>query len=240
MSSRATFSQYAPENGDSRGFAKVVVSRQGACDREASRSADVTVRVGPVAVVDKQPGFARVDDVVRRKLAPVLGGRSGRRPRDRAVPRRGDGLADLRPGRVRRASGDVRRARRPGRRRLPAAGRLARQHRPRRAAVASSPHASGDGACGGSAASRAGARACAGRGSACRSLPRSRGARPPRGRATAPSPPARRGRRGRCPRRSGGSRRPSRRARSSIARRISRQAPPSSQSPCTGSAGRVP
>ena len=35
MSARATFSQYAPENGESRGFAKVVVSRQGACKRRS-------------------------------------------------------------------------------------------------------------------------------------------------------------------------------------------------------------
>ena len=71
MSSSATFSQYAPENGVSRGFSKVVVSRQGACG-SGIPTADVTVRIGPVAVVDKQPGFARVDDVVRRKL-PACG-----------------------------------------------------------------------------------------------------------------------------------------------------------------------
>lgn len=69
MSSTATFSQYAPEDGVSRGFSKVVVSRQGACS-EALPKADVTVRVGPVAVRDKQPGFARIDNVVRRKLEP--------------------------------------------------------------------------------------------------------------------------------------------------------------------------
>ena len=69
MSSQASFSQYAPEDGVSRGFSKVVVSRQGACARGIP-TADVTVRVGPVAVVDKQPGFARVDEVVRRKLRP--------------------------------------------------------------------------------------------------------------------------------------------------------------------------
>ena len=69
MSSRATFSQYAPEDGVSRGFSNVVVSRQGACS-EALPTADVTVRIGPVAVRDKQPGFARVDEVVRRKLQP--------------------------------------------------------------------------------------------------------------------------------------------------------------------------
>ena len=69
MSSRATFSQYAPEDGESRGFAKIVVSRQGACNPKIP-VADVTVRVGPVAVIDKQPGFARVDNVVRRRLRP--------------------------------------------------------------------------------------------------------------------------------------------------------------------------
>lgn len=69
MSSTATFSQYAPENGVSRGFSKVVVSRQGACS-EALPMADVTVRIGPVTVRDKQPGFARIDNVERRKLEP--------------------------------------------------------------------------------------------------------------------------------------------------------------------------
>ncbi len=68
MSSRATFSQYAPEDGVSRGFAKIVVSRQGACG--GLPTADVTIRIGPVAVVDKQPGFGRVDEVLRRKLEP--------------------------------------------------------------------------------------------------------------------------------------------------------------------------
>ena len=37
MSSSATFSQYAPENGASRGFSKVVVSRQGACGAASRR-----------------------------------------------------------------------------------------------------------------------------------------------------------------------------------------------------------
>lgn len=69
MESRATFSQYAPEDGVSRGFAKIVLSRQGACGGGIP-TADVTVRIGGVAVRDKQPGFARVDEVVRRKLPP--------------------------------------------------------------------------------------------------------------------------------------------------------------------------
>ena len=70
MSSQASFSQYAPEDGVSRGFSKVAVSRQGACGDIPP--ADVTIRIGPVAVIDKQPGFARVDEVVRRKL-PACG-----------------------------------------------------------------------------------------------------------------------------------------------------------------------
>jgi hypothetical protein len=69
MRESATFSQYAPENGESRGFSNVAVSRQGACGGGIP-TADVTVRIGPVAVHDKQPGFARVDEVVRRKLEP--------------------------------------------------------------------------------------------------------------------------------------------------------------------------
>ena len=69
MGKRATFSQYAPVGGESRGYAKIVVSRQGAC-AETIPVAAVTVRVGPVAVVNEQPGFGRVDDVVHRELAP--------------------------------------------------------------------------------------------------------------------------------------------------------------------------
>lgn len=68
MSERATFSQYAPEDGVSRGYSVVTISRQGACG--ALPVADVVVRVGTVAVRNKQPGFGRVQDVVRRKLAP--------------------------------------------------------------------------------------------------------------------------------------------------------------------------
>jgi hypothetical protein len=69
MGARASFSQYAPENGVSRGFSKVVVSRQGACGGGIP-TANVIVRTGPVAVIDKQPGFARVDEIVHRKLEP--------------------------------------------------------------------------------------------------------------------------------------------------------------------------
>ena len=65
----ASFSQYAPEEGTTRGFAKIALSRQGACGGEIP-TAEVTVRIGPVAVVDKQPGFERVDEVFHRKLEP--------------------------------------------------------------------------------------------------------------------------------------------------------------------------
>ena len=69
MGEHASFSQYAPEHGTSRGFAKIVLSRQGACGGGIP-TADVTVRIGPVAVVDKQPGFERVDETFHRKLEP--------------------------------------------------------------------------------------------------------------------------------------------------------------------------
>jgi hypothetical protein len=69
MGQHASFSQYAPEQGTSRGFAKVVLSRQGACGGGIP-TADVRIRIGPVAVVDKQPGFARVDETFHRRLAP--------------------------------------------------------------------------------------------------------------------------------------------------------------------------
>jgi hypothetical protein len=69
MGEHASFSQYAPEKGTSRGFAKIVLSRQGACGGGIP-TADVTVRIGPVAVVDKQPGFERVDETFHRKLEP--------------------------------------------------------------------------------------------------------------------------------------------------------------------------
>jgi hypothetical protein len=66
---RATFSQYAPENGASRGFARVSVSRQGACSK-ALPDADVVVKVGSVVVRRNQPALGRVRQVVRRKLEP--------------------------------------------------------------------------------------------------------------------------------------------------------------------------
>ncbi len=69
MGAHASYSQYAPDEGVSRGFVRVVLSRQGACGGNIP-TANVVVRVGSVAVRDKQPGFGRVDDVVRRELEP--------------------------------------------------------------------------------------------------------------------------------------------------------------------------
>lgn len=65
----ATFAQYAPDEGRSRGFARVVLSRQGACS-DAIPTADVVVRVGTVVVRDKQPALGQVTETVRRKLVP--------------------------------------------------------------------------------------------------------------------------------------------------------------------------
>jgi hypothetical protein len=65
----ATYAQYAPDEGRSRGFARVVLSRQGACS-DAIPTADVVVRVGTVVVRDKQPALGEVTETARRKLAP--------------------------------------------------------------------------------------------------------------------------------------------------------------------------
>jgi hypothetical protein len=69
MGAHASFSQYAPDEGVSRGFARIVLSRQGACGANIP-TADVVVRVGTIAVRDKQPGFGRIQEVVHRKLKP--------------------------------------------------------------------------------------------------------------------------------------------------------------------------
>ena len=69
MGAHASFSQYAPDDGVSRGFANIVVSRQGACS-EALPPAQVVVRVGTVVVRDKQPAMGRLYQTVRRTLEP--------------------------------------------------------------------------------------------------------------------------------------------------------------------------
>jgi hypothetical protein len=69
MGAHASFSQYAPDQGVSRGFARVLLSRQGACGANIP-TADVVVRVGTIAVREHQPGFGRIQEVVHRKLKP--------------------------------------------------------------------------------------------------------------------------------------------------------------------------
>jgi hypothetical protein len=69
MGERATFSRFAPEDGETSGFATVAVSRAGACS-PVLEPAEVVVRIGTVAVRKKQPGFGRVLAVERRLLPP--------------------------------------------------------------------------------------------------------------------------------------------------------------------------
>jgi hypothetical protein len=69
MGAHASYSQYAPDEGVSRGFARVTLSRQGACGANIP-TADVVVRVGKVVVRDKQPALGRVHEVARRTLEP--------------------------------------------------------------------------------------------------------------------------------------------------------------------------
>ena len=57
------------DEGRSRGFARITLSRQGACS-EAVGTTDVVVKIGSVVVADKQPGLGEVTDVVRESLAP--------------------------------------------------------------------------------------------------------------------------------------------------------------------------
>ena len=52
MGAHASYSQYAPDEGVSRGFARVVLSRQGACGANIP-TANVVVRVGTIAVRDE-------------------------------------------------------------------------------------------------------------------------------------------------------------------------------------------
>ena len=69
MGAHASYSQYAPDEGVSRGFARVTLSRQGACGTNIP-TADVVVRVGTVVVRENQPALGRVQEVVRRTLEP--------------------------------------------------------------------------------------------------------------------------------------------------------------------------
>jgi hypothetical protein len=69
MGERASYSHFAPEDGESRGFATVSVSRRGACSA-ALKPAKVVVRFGTVAVRNKQPGFGRIFATEQRLLPP--------------------------------------------------------------------------------------------------------------------------------------------------------------------------
>ena len=69
MGAHATYAQYAPDEGRSRGFARITLSRQGACST-AIPPTEIVVRIGPVVVRDKQPALGAVDEVKRERLAP--------------------------------------------------------------------------------------------------------------------------------------------------------------------------
>ena len=69
MGRHASYSRYAPDEGGSRGFARIVASREGACGA-AIPTADVVVRVGTLVVRENQPALGKVDEVVRRRLRP--------------------------------------------------------------------------------------------------------------------------------------------------------------------------
>jgi hypothetical protein len=55
MGANAAYSQYAPEDGQSRGFARVVLSRGAWCGKEVR--SEITIKIGPVVVRDKQPAI---------------------------------------------------------------------------------------------------------------------------------------------------------------------------------------
>jgi hypothetical protein len=69
MGEHASYSQYAPDEGVTRGFARIALSRTGACG-ENIPTANVVVRVGTVIVKENQPALGRVNTVVRRALPP--------------------------------------------------------------------------------------------------------------------------------------------------------------------------
>lgn len=63
MGASAGYSQYAPDEGRTRGFARVALSRQGWCGKDVPGV--ITIKVGSVVVKDKQPGLGSVDQVRR-------------------------------------------------------------------------------------------------------------------------------------------------------------------------------
>lgn len=69
MGAKAGYSQYAPDDGIARGFARVTLSRQGACSTSIP-AAKVVVRVGRLVVREKQPALGRVFETAQRTLEP--------------------------------------------------------------------------------------------------------------------------------------------------------------------------
>jgi hypothetical protein len=70
MGEQATFSLYAAEDGRSRGFARISLSRQGACG-DAFPTSNATVRLGPLAIGEnKQPAIGRVTAERTVRLRP--------------------------------------------------------------------------------------------------------------------------------------------------------------------------
>jgi hypothetical protein len=69
MGEKASFAQYAGDEGRTRGLARVVLSRQGACSA-ALEPAKATVRVGTVIVKNKQPAMGKVYGEQERTLLP--------------------------------------------------------------------------------------------------------------------------------------------------------------------------
>jgi len=70
MGERATYSYYAANEGAERGFARVVLSRQGACG-ETFPTSTAVVQIGPLVVgEDKQPEIGTVTEERRLRLAP--------------------------------------------------------------------------------------------------------------------------------------------------------------------------
>jgi len=70
MGNRAAFSYYTADDGADRGFARIVLSRQGACG-DVFPTSTAHVRVGPLAIgSDKQPAIGRVEAQQRVILRP--------------------------------------------------------------------------------------------------------------------------------------------------------------------------
>jgi hypothetical protein len=69
MGSDSSHSRYVAEDGRDRGFARIVLSREGACG-DVFPTSTASVRIGPLVVEDGQPTFARVQEEREVELAP--------------------------------------------------------------------------------------------------------------------------------------------------------------------------